>query len=400
MKKIKYTSSFWWFVLLLLIWGYHPFLDYVYAVFYKLPVLNFFAPYIIPLIFVVVIFLSVNYWGRHLDDRSIAIFLLLELVAIVYLALFPSNDQYYLEGKAVGFIFFTIPYFLIGYNLNIFTYEKYFYWISIVSVLLQSAYLLLYGGRSEFADGGEVAREDMLFSYQLLPHVLMIIWQTLKKPKYWNIALSLLGVFLHLSLGTRGPIVCMAVFIVFYLFFVKIKTSKAIGIIVALISATIVAYMRPIVFMLNMLILKVGLSTRIFDFMENDAIDDQTGRDVIRNRLLRAMDDAPAFGYGLAGDRRLSNGEYAHNLILELIVSFGWIVGIALLMVIVLIVGKAFFYTRNEIEKGFILLLACLGIVKLMMSGSFLDEIYFFFLLGFSSRVICHRYPTPININD
>ena len=395
MKKIKYTSSFWWFVLLLLIWGYHPFLDYVYAVFYKLPGLNFFAPYIIPLIFIVVILLSARYWGRHLDDKSISTFMILEFVAIVYLIIYPSNASYYLEEKAAGFIFLTIPYILIGANLNIFKCERYFYWISIVSLLLQAVYLLLWGGRSDFADSGDVAREDMLFSYQLLPHVLMVIWQTLKKPKYWNIALSLLGVFLHLSLGTRGPVVCLAVFIVFYLFFVKLKTSKSVGIIVTLLSVAVITYLQPIVYMLNMLIMRAGLSTRIFDFMENEAINDQTGRDVIRDRLIRAMDSAPAFGYGLAGDRRLGNGEYAHNLILELIVSFGWIIGTILIVAIFLVVVRAFMNTKNEIEKGFVLLLACLGIVKLMISGSFLDEIYFFMLLGFCCSVICHKYHAP-----
>ena len=139
---------------------------------------------------------------------------------------------------------------------------------------------------------------------------------------------------------------------------------------------------------LNMLISKAGLSNRIMNYFVEGAFMDDSGRSSIQDALLSAMDMAPAFGYGLAGDRNITNGSYAHNLFLELIVSFGWVGGIAISLLIVTIIIRAYYCLKSKTEKGFFFLLFSCGFIHLMISGSFLHSSFFFLLIGYCSLLI------------
>ena len=63
------------------------------------------------------------------------------------------------------------------------------------------------------------------------------------------------------------------------------------------------------------------------------------------------------------------------------------------LMIIVAIV-RAYIKSSNETEKSFLLVLFCSGFMTIMFSGTFLDERFFFLLLGYCFYLI-HRSRTP-----
>jgi hypothetical protein len=89
------------------------------------------------------------------------------------------------------------------------------------------------------------------------------------------------------------------------------------------------------------------------------------------------------FGYGIAGDRAIV-GAYAHNILIELWVSFGVIVGTALFIVpvfftVLLLIKKSRY---NTAEDSFILVLISSCYVKLFLSGTYLTESFLFLLIG------------------
>ena len=72
----------------------------------------------------------------------------------------------------------------------------------------------------------------------------------------------------------------------------------------------------------------------------------------------------------------------AHRIDIDFLFSFGVIFGSALLFILFVLIVKAFIES-NKTEKGFLLILFCSSIVKLMFSGLYLFDTLFFLMLGF-----------------
>ena len=105
------------------------------------------------------------------------------------------------------------------------------------------------------------------------------------------------------------------------------------------------------------------------------------GRDVLKDTVMEGILKKPLLGYGIAGDRTLI-GIYVHNIVLELLVSYGIPVGICLTGVIGFLIWRGYCRADTDQGKNLILLLACAVMIKLMMSGTYLQEELFFLLLG------------------
>ena len=104
------------------------------------------------------------------------------------------------------------------------------------------------------------------------------------------------------------------------------------------------------------------------------------GRNKISEIIIRGIKQKPWTGYGMAGDR-LFGVVYAHNLALELCVSYGIPIGGSILVgIVLLIINKLY---RDEENGYLILILACgNGFSKLCFSSSYLLEYLFFFMIG------------------
>ena len=130
----------------------------------------------------------------------------------------------------------------------------------------------------------------------------------------------------------------------------------------------------------------IGFSTRVFDMFLQGAFVESEGRELLYSKIIDAIKENPIIGYGLMGDRPII-GFYVHNLFLEVLCHFGVALGSIILLLIVGIPCRALSKCRKTDAFVFILMLMCIVFVKLMFSGSYLDEPYLFFLIGVSISV-------------
>lgn len=389
--KIKWNSYTIWTLLVFMIWARYPILGYVKNVFIKLPLLGDLADYVLPALFIIALFGSAGYWSKHFRSKDLAVFMLMETIAALSMVLHPENTHY-TEKVSLTFMTSIIPLYLVGTRLEFCKYEKIFSVISIASVWLLVLYLYQHMERSELGEG---MPEDMSMSYQTLPHVCMVVYCTLKQPKWYTILTSVVGVFLIIAFGTRGSLLCFIVFTLLYLFLIRLRTSLLFDVVIAGAAFLIIKLFDILFYTVNSLILSVGMSNRILMFFDEDDLSNSTGRDSISAMLYRAMDNAPIFGYGFGGDRQLVN-TYSHNLYLELIVTFGWIIGTILFVLLLFRIIVSYAKAQLTEEKVFILLLASCSIVKLMLSNTFLNEPNLFLLLGFCSQVLYNSKRTRV----
>lgn len=311
---------------------------------------------------------------------------------LLNIQLFPQNADV-LVNRLFSFSLLTLPYYYIGVTLDIKRFYNFFYYISVVAVFMCAFYELLYAQSASYTGDVDTSEYNMELAYSILPHVLMVSWRALKSFVILNIAPMLLGLMLLLSFGTQGPVICAIVFIAIYLLFIRpSKYQKTMRIITVACAVYAMSFLDQFMTFMQLMTFQLGMSTRIFDKYFEGELEDPSGRDYIRETLLRELSiDNSLFGHGVLGSYPYVN-TYPHNIVLEFLFSFGWVWGIAILFCIVYIIAKMLINTHQcEINVTFGMILVIASILKLCFSSTFVDDALFFMLLGYcvnSSRKI------------
>jgi len=143
---------------------------------------------------------------------------------------------------------------------------------------------------------------------------------------------------------------------------------------------------------------QLGVSPRVIEMLEGAQFGDGNGREEIYPLVIEAIGRGPLAGYGIGGDRvfltPLFGVEmYVHNVVLEILFDFGYIAGSFVLLGLCWLVIRTLRGVDKQ-KRDFGLL--CLGVsIKLFMSGSYLQEPYFFMFLGVAT-VSMFRERSPL----
>jgi len=377
------TMLFW---LTIMLWSQRILVQYARVIIIRLPIIGIMADTLISLMYIVLILFSLPAIVRRLRGVDYGFGIGVVAVYLLNYVAFPDNEGY-LDRNMETFLLSTFPLYYIGVSMD---YKKIYPWlyrVSMITIFLFSVYNLFISNALQ--ESGAIEAGDMWASYNLLPHVAVVILQTLRKAKAMNIIASVVGIAMLMSLGTRGTIVCLAVVIAIYLIAFREYRYPAlarIGIIAA--AFLLLVFLDDIMRFLQEIVEKLGMSVRIFEkYFDGELLED-SGRSRIQDRLMELVRENPVKGYGLFADRS-KLGSYAHHIVIELWVNFGVIVGTGLLAAILALLVKT--SRRLKDAEGEVLLILPLfgaGLVKLFMSGSYLNETNFFLLLGLCVCVV------------
>lgn len=371
-----------------LLWSKDFLIRYLYGLLTFIPYVWVYADFAIDILFLVGFALSFRTILQKLLANDILIYTGFMLVFAWSYIFYSSNYEYYVElGQKVATS--VLPMFLIGVTLYREKNDRLFnvlYSLSLLTILAFSLYTLAFGITTDKAVRGG----NMDAAYKLLPHLCLVFGYTVKKPGFYNISISSLGLLIIFSLGTRGAILCLGIHIVLTLLLVR-NFKHPILFFCCAISFVILLVYGGIFDFLYSFAEKYGLSLRIFDKMKNGQLTSSSGRDIIAERVWKFIWVFPIGGAGLFADRVSTGGYYAHNIVLEILIEFGVFLGPLLLATIAIILLRAFAAMRKMHDPaGLSLLLAlfCSHFVRLFLSGSYLTEGGFFLLMGFSLSVI------------
>ena len=353
-----------------------------------IPVLRNYTDEIEWMIVVVPLVLSLRSWSKILKIRDVLFVLCCIFFYVLNFLIFPENEPY-LSARFFSFSILVLPYFFVGVALDLKKYLNVFYFISVLSIGICAFYQLIYAQSSSYTGEASVSDYNMSLAYGILPHVLMSSWIALRDLKIWKILVMLLGVFLLLALGTRGPVLCSVLFIVVYVLLFKPSKHKAFkNIIVISVGVYILRFLNQFMFLMQGVVMQAGLSTRIFDKYFEGELETSEGREFITSKLLEELKtENPLCGFGILGSYNYVDN-YPHNIFVDFVFSFGWLVGTILLMSILILIIWALRYVKSQDDRVFLIILICAGIVHLCMSGTYLDSTMFFMLLGFCIRSI------------
>ena len=376
-------------------WCQEILIDYLLQIYRRIPIIGD-TTYqaIIPLIFFLLFIIAL--YARLKVKLIDIVFVIVAILPCIFSLV---QHQEAATNELPTFFLKVFPMFFVGLFLNEdkrvwknYSLFQILYILSIVNLIANSAYTFYYLS-SRVLEG-----YSMTWAYSILPSVLMLIYWGVREKHLLADILAVFGFLLILSYGSRGPIVCVLVFTALLIAINMVNRKKYSIIVLFFILIVIILntnYVSLIVSYLRGIISRTGFSTRVFDMMLRNDILNDTGRSPIRAALLSAISERPLLGYGLYADRYLSSsgiyiaGMYAHNLVLELWTQFGVIIGSLIMLVIGVLVIKAVIKAREDAHQLCMLLIfICVGVVKLFMSGSYLQEPYFFLLIGYCTKII------------
>ena len=384
--NVKRYSSEWWFnILIYVVWG-QVLLSFVRPVLNMLPVIRNFTDFLMPLFVIVPLFFSLPYILKKLKIFDYLFYAIILLMYFLNFTLYPENTEWLID-RAYSFLCLVLPVYFIGRLINFENVEKGLATISYLVIYIYVLYYLFYIGGVSNADSD--IDYNMSASYHILPHLLLVLWQMMKRFSAFNILTSLLGILMILSFGTRGPLVCSISFVLIYVLFIaKFRHQILLKTMIASIGVLLLMFLNPIMLGIQYLLTSIGMSTRITDFYFESSLDVSVGRDNIQDTLQDLLrNDNYFWGHGILSSYNYVD-TYPHNLYLELVFSFGYIPGILLLLLLTTMFIVAYKKFNNTDIRSFLCVLMCASVIKLFMSGTFLDEYLLFFLIGFCVNVI------------
>ncbi len=370
-------------ILLALLWTQYTVMTFARAIVQRIPFFNVFADYVVPVAILAALILSIPWFIKNIRGVDVLFYLGLVVLVIFTVVVFKNNAEVIKEHwwrmliSSGTFYFIGLAYSYKECSTDIF-------WCSLVSTASVFVYQIFK------ISSGEVLEEDNMYvAYNVLPSAMYLLYYASVKlrKKYWLIAIaSALTMFVY---GTRGPILCIIVYVALYLIHRFSKTTSKRKVLIILSVLCVLAFVLSyddlfvkIASVISNIFERIGFSTRIFDFFISGDVAVSKGRDYLTNQVIEAISRNPIIGYGFAGDQYLL-GVYCHSLVFEMWCHYGVVLGSLVLVSLAALTLVALVKSYNNKKIFlFVVMLASLVFVKLMISNSYTLEPYFYFMIG------------------
>ncbi len=234
--------------------------------------------------------------------------------------------------------------------------------------------------------GGEVP-EYMTFSYNILFPTVLLLLLTISEFKWKRMFFAMVGGCLILVAGCRGALVCLLLVNLLYIVFLgKISSFKRVVLcsLLVLLVGIIFLYWDKIIALLINFMESLGVDSRTLIKLKEESFFEDSGRYDIQKKLIPHIGIMPK---GVFADRVYADG-YAHNIFIELLIDYGYLIGGVMSFMLIIFIFRAVKYADRNYRILLITLLSS-GVIKLMMSGSFVNvEPCFYTLLGVGMNVL------------
>ena len=246
------------------------------------------------------------------------------------------------------------------------------------------------GGSWEYINmNGVVAQRgysiEFGYSMMFVALVFITLWCLDRKKRY--LVVAGVSVVLTVMFGSRGPLLCLVVFLAF-LFAMWIRARRRNGAYIALVcicAALALLFFDPIAHFFTSVASGVfGVDSRTLNLILEGGIAGDSGRSEIFAAVSQALWNNP-FGYGAYGDRPvvgpLYNWGYSHNIVLEFMMDFGVVPGLLLFVILVVAALRAIMCSSDRM-LSLMALIPFSMCASLMMSDTFWGSVYFWMLVG------------------
>lgn len=331
---------------------------------------------------------------RSLVFTNIVLSLFIILLSGTYL-LFPGNIPFlYQEGVLLYMISITLPCFIYAYNVR--DYDKFYRYMGIFATFVIIICFSILAAMFIFSFGIDNSY-SMSLGYSAVLASIYFLHKAFDGKRLMDVLFFGIGFALIISIGSRGPLLCLAFFILAYSLFILMRQKLTLGKFISIFLA--IAVLGSVVYAIgnqawlmkiNNVLLDYNINSRTLVFLINENIGHSSSRDSIYSYLLQKVQERPLIGYGIGSDR-IMVGMYAHNLFLALFVFFGVIGGLISSLAMVITPIGGFVIANNQKVKQLLIILFSVYFVPTMVSGDVLTNYGLWILLGISLSIVTSR---------
>lgn len=214
---------------------------------------------------------------------------------------------------------------------------------------------------------------SMSFGYALLFSTLYFLYQikrSKEKKRIIYILYCLLCVTMIMSYGSRSQILCIGIYVLSEIFFMRgLQRWKKLILGIAIIGCGVLLvfeYKVLLTGLLNLLGFFGVYSRSLGYFLERTTY---TGREKVWAAAVERIMEKPLLGWGFGVDTSI-DGLYPHNFYLELALQYGIVIGIIMGLTVTALIIKKIYIGKEHNEV--LLLFFCCGFVPLLLTSEYL----------------------------
>jgi len=334
--------------------------------------------------YVVLLMVSMYYGVRGLNSADVLILLCIYGFFVLNFLIDPSRSEHYVSGIMIAIYITYIP-IAVCVVRKIKDWNYFFDGCRVFCLLA----LMVSLGTVFTHESEELMRYEFIsympYSYFMLPFILCsYVLARRKKSLLW------LAVFIALyssilSHGARNAVVMPILFVCAYEVFTGSLTKRIVTFAVILaIGILLYVFLDKIMYALSLL--PFFENSRLVTKFLAKAVTSGGERDLFINEGIRRLLHMEMEVPGLFGDRAYISGPYPHNIFLEILLQFGWILGTFMCVGILYIIVYSIFFSRNKV-MGLFLFFGLFA--KLILSDSYVMYSNFWLWL-FASISLCY----------
>lgn len=226
------------------------------------------------------------------------------------------------------------------------------------------------------------------FGYNAMFCSTVMLALFIEEHKLWELVIAVSAFVLAIFGGSRGCVLSFMVFVFIYVCkkLEEAKFYKRLIICTVMIAVFVLIYVNYNVILTGL----SGINSRAINMLIEGTFMEDNGRSNIYKYAMDAINNVPLLGYGAYGDRPFIAPYfywgYTHNIILEFIIDFGWIFGIAFLTALLFLCLTAVIKAKGSQVAVIAVLIGANA--KLFISDSFWSYPYFWALLGYITYIM------------
>lgn len=300
-------------------------------------------------------------------------------VVVLNILIFPENNSYFVDNTITYFSFCFSACILVCVNKKKEILIKYLNSVACIIAVINLAVLFL-TVTSRVAMADDVGY-SMGFGYACIVPALLLVKDIYIKSSIYNI-IGFIGLIIAIIMyGSRGPLLCVGLFIL-YLFSKDIfSKNKLIPLVLSFLGIIFIMIYKDLLRLLNEILSDhFGVYSRTLNIFLVDDVH-LSGRDFIYGTLLSEIFNSPFTIRGINAEWRVI-GTYAHNIIIEICYQFGLIFGIFILSYIAYVAIKNLKCDLVKDVDILKLIFLFASLPALVVSGSLWSSYYFWIWIG------------------
>jgi len=268
-------------------------------------------------------------------------------------------------------------YLITDYDILL-RYLEIFSWpiliILIVTMVLASKYMMY----------------SMHFSYSILLLILIHFNSWMKTKKVWYLIVSVAELLLLVAFGSRGALVCIIVFVALkFISFENMNGERLIKkilliLIVVMLGFFVIYLLNSFGDKINNYLISNGHFSRTFNLIvSGEFVSYDSNRNAVWDSVKSLIAMKPFQGWGIGGASELiyRGVTYPHQLFLDLVMTFGYPIGLALSFYLIILVKGVITVGRGS-QKDLLQIFVSIAFTSLMFTATVFTSYYFFIMLG------------------